>query len=378
MDPTRVAIALSLLPGRGRFEVVGRLAVAGIPGREDETAPRPPVDVLVAWLERAWPEHAGAFAPLARRLDADAARALERAATRGLQAVTFLDAAYPPLLRQLPDAPAVLWMRGDAGSLAGPAVAVVGARSASTAAVHAARRLGTDLAGAGVVVVSGLARGIDAAAHDGALETGRTVAVLGSGVDLTYPPEHGVLADRIVALGAVVSELPPGCPPRRHQFPLRNRLISGLARAVVVVEAGERSGALITARYALDQGREVMAMPGQVAGGRNRGAHGLINDGALLVESAEDVLAALQRLPGWTAHLPAPRDDGEADDPLLAALVPGLPVEIDRLVVELGWPAPQVLARVATLEVAGTVERSAGGCVVRVVPGRGGRADGKW
>src|SRR5436190_1073263 len=156
------------------------------------------------------------------------------------------------------------------------------------------RRLARDLAACGLVVVSGLARGVDSAAHRGALaDAGVTVAVLGSGVDVMYPPEHGSLAKEIDKAGAVVSELVPGTPPQSWFFPLRNRIISGLSRAVVVIEAGEKSGSLITARCALEQGRDVLAVPGNVLSGRNRGAHGLLRDGAKIVESADDILEEL-------------------------------------------------------------------------------------
>jgi DNA protecting protein DprA len=173
-------------------------------------------------------------------------------------------------------------------------VAVVGARAASSASREVARDLGKGLALAGVTVVSGLARGCDGAAHQGALAAGgRTIAVLGCGVDITYPPEHETLAQEIALTGALLSELAPGTLPLPHHFPLRNRIIAGLSRAVVVIEAHERSGSLITAACALEQGREVMVVPGPVRSGRNRGAHALLKDGAALVESAADVLAEL-------------------------------------------------------------------------------------
>jgi DNA processing protein len=213
--------------------------------------------------------------------------------------------------------------------------------------------------------VSGLARGIDAAAHEGALSCGRTIAVLGSGVDVVYPAEHAGLASRIAAAGAVVAELPPGTSPQKHHFPLRNRIISGLSLAVVVAEAAERSGALITARLALDHGREVMAMPGAVAGGRNRGAHGLIRDGALLVESAADVLDALRLLPRAD---PVNREPATAlpDEPVLRLLTPGVPMELDVLAARAGLPVPTLLARVASLELEGWLERVPVGRIVRV------------
>ena len=188
----------------------------------------------------------------------------------------------------------MLWTRGAIDVLNRPAVAIVGARAASPYGLSVAGRLASDLAAAGVVVVSGLARGVDSAAHRGALAArGTTIAVLGSGVDVVYPPEHAPLAAEIAASGAVISELTPGAAPLPQFFPQRNRIISGLSRAVVVIEAGEQSGSLITARLALEQGREVLAVPGNVLSGRNRGAHGLLRDGAKIVESADDILEEL-------------------------------------------------------------------------------------
>ena len=173
---------------------------------------------------------------------------------------------------------------------------IVGPKLANLAfgALSTAKRIAADLASAGLVIASGMARGVDSAAHLGALDSsGQTIAVLGSGVDVVYPAEHAALACSIAASGAVVSELAPGTPPRRMFFPRRNRIISGLSRAVVVIEAGERSGSLITARLALEQGRSVLAVPGNVLTGRNRGAHGLLRAGAKIVESADDILEEL-------------------------------------------------------------------------------------
>src|SRR5438445_10692595 len=178
--------------------------------------------------------------------------------------------------------------------MSAPAVAIVGSRAASPYALAVAEQLAHDLAACGLVVVSGLARGVDSAAHRGApAGAGVTVAVLGSGVDVMYPPEHESLAEEIDKAGAVASELVPGTPPQPWFFPLRNRIISGLSRAVVVIEAGEKSGSLITARCALEQGRDVLAVPGNVLSGRNRGAHGLLRDGAKIVETADDILEEL-------------------------------------------------------------------------------------
>ena len=203
------------------------------------------------------------------------------------------DEAFPAHLRPLDDAPAPLWMRGTVRPEDALAVAIVGSRRATAHGLALAERLAGDLAARGVTVVSGLARGIDSAAHRGALDAGgRTIAVLGCGVDVVYPPENRRLAARVAAQGAVLSQFAPGMPALAHHFPIRNRLLAALALGVVVVEAAEASGSLITAGHAGDLGREVMAMPGPAGAPSSRGAHRLIRDGAALVESWEDVVAA--------------------------------------------------------------------------------------
>jgi DNA processing protein len=277
--------------------------------------------------------------------------------------------AFPSRLRDIPDPPSHLWIRGDTPALAGGAVAVIGSRRASPGALDTARRLASGLAGVGLTVVSGLARGCDAAAHRGALDAGgRTVAVLGSGLDVIYPPEHGRLADEIAQRGAIISEFPPGSPPLPHHFRQRNRLISGLSMGVVVIEANERSGSLITAGFALAQGREVMVVPGTVHAGRNRGGHLLIRDGAALVENAEDVLAVLlHALPPPTATADTlPLDAGLEDgDPVVRALDPDDPQDFDQLSARVPLPPAELLARLADLELSGRVRRVAGGRFLR-------------
>jgi DNA processing protein len=222
---------------------------------------------------------------------ADAVRAA--AASRGIHTIAWNEPAFPAALLTLSDLPPALWYRGRLDALNAPAVAIVGSRAASPVAIETATRIATDLASRGVTVVSGLARGVDSAAHRGALQTGRTAAVLGSGFDHMYPAEHAPLAAQIAADGVVISEYPPATPPLPLFFPMRNRLISGLSRAVVVIEANEKSGSLITAACALEQGRDVMAVPGNVLSGRNRGAHALIRDGAKIVECADDIVEEL-------------------------------------------------------------------------------------
>ncbi len=290
----------------------------------------------------------------------------------GVQSVARNDPRYPPLLRELRDAPCQLWCQGDAHLLASAAVAIVGARACSVAAAHVASRLARDLATAGLVVVSGLARGVDGAAHQGALQGGRTVAVLGSGIDVVYPPEHASLAAGVRARGALVSEWPSGVRPRAWHFPRRNRLIAGLSLGVVVVEAGETSGALITAREALDQGKEVMVVPGSVAGGQNRGGHALLKDGAALVEDARDVLDVLRSstLLPWVT-LPSSEADTSRGCPADSGGLPakwavGDELDLDEIQ-ELGsHAADSVARRLLEWELAGRVARTPAGRFVRL------------
>ncbi len=285
-----------------------------------------------------------------------AEEALARARAAGIAVLSWEDPRYPSLLAEIPDPPPVLWIRGCVEALQPPSVAVVGSRAGSAYAREFGHQLGSELAGRGVTVVSGLARGVDAAAHQGALAAGGcTIAVLGSSVDIVYPPEHTGLAAKVVGRGALVSEFPPGTGPRPSHFPMRNRLISGLSLAVVVVEAAERSGSLITARLALEQGREVMAVPGNALTGRNRGAHALLKDGAKLVEGVDDILEEI-------GPAPAERRWSEAEeDPLLRHLARGESYDLDELMARSGLDGPGLLPRLLALELDGRVARVAGG-----------------
>jgi DNA processing protein len=291
--------------------------------------------------------------------------ALDDAQRKGVAIVAWRDAAYPALLAHIYDPPVLLWVRGSPALLDRGAVALVGARAASPGGLEAAGELAYGLATRGVVVVSGLARGIDSAAHRGALEAGgTTVAVLGSGVDRVYPPEHGELASRIAAHGALASEFPPGTPPLRGHFPLRNRIISGLCRAVVVVEAAERSGSLITARCALEQGREVMAVPGSSTSGRNRGAHGLIRDGAKLVETVDDILEELPDL-STAGSVPEMAPKCMEEKGLSDVMPPGEACSLDELAARSQLDPTTLLRRLLEMELDGRVTRSPGGRFVR-------------
>ena len=257
----------------------------------------------------------------------------------------------PPLLRAIHDPPAELHLRGavDPCLLTGPAVAVVGARACSSYGRQVARALGRDLAAAGVVVVSGLARGIDGEAHRGALEAnGATVAVLGCGIDRDYPPAHADLARRIVESGLLVSEYPPGVEPAPWRFPARNRIIAGLSVATVIVEARERSGALITADFALEEGREVFAVPGEIVSALSRGTNGLLKVGATPMTETADVLSAL----GLEAPASPPPKLGDAAAQLLLALRQGA-ASADELVGATGLEAGAIAAALAELELAG-------------------------
>lgn len=221
-----------------------------------------------------------------------------------IKTLTLQDKNYPANLRHIYQPPSIIYFRGEVLLEDNIAVAVVGSRRATDYGLGNAERLGFELASRGVTVISGLARGIDTAAHKGALRAGgRTIAVLGSGLDVMYPSENKRLADEITRYGAVISEFEPDAPPARHNFPKRNRIISGLSLGVVIVEAAKRSGSLITADFALEQGREVFALPGKVGSFTSEGTHNLIKQGAKLIESIEDIVEELEALKELTTDL---------------------------------------------------------------------------
>jgi DNA processing protein len=266
------------------------------------------------------------------------------------------DRRYPPLLAQLHDLPAALYVRGSTQILSRAAVAVVGARSCSGYGSQVARELARELAAAGVVVISGLARGIDGEAHRGALDAGgATVAVLGCGIDRDYPRSHADLAERIRASGAVVSEYPPGVEPAPWRFPARNRIIAGLCLATVVVEARERSGALITADFALELGREVFAVPGEITSDLSAGTNDLLRQGAAPLLSAGDVLGAL----GLEPEPPERPDVSEAAAVVLGLLAEGAR-DVDELTRLARLPSSEVSAALIELELAGLAAVSDG------------------
>lgn len=304
---------------------------------------------------------------------ADAARELEATAAAGARLIAAAEPDYPPALAALDDSPPLLVARGDATLFHRRMVGIVGARNASAAGVRIARELAAALGAAGIVVVSGLARGIDAAAHQGALQTG-TVAMVAGGVDVVFPPEHEALQAEIAEKGVVAGEMPVGTRPLARHFPRRNRLISGVSLGVVVVEAALKSGSLITARFALEQGREVMAVPGSPLDPRARGSNDLIRQGATLVETVDDVLQALGPSHSMLAaeapsFLPGgpPETPGEAELDRLRRLITErlspTPVEVDELVRQTGAAPGGVLTVLLELELAGRLRRYPGGRV---------------
>lgn len=360
-------VALAQVPGiTGNARRYHDLLLVGAPA-EIFSKPRPVLAEIVG-LEVAqrliaydWRRAATEQATLAQRF--------------GARLVLLPDADYPVLLRPIDLPPPFLLVRGDLLREDALGVAIVGSRRGSPYGLRVAERLSADLGGRGVTVVSGLARGIDTAAHRGALDVGgRTIAVLGSGVDVLYPPENGRLAREVARAGAVVSQFPMGTPPLPHHFPARNRLIAGLTLGTVVVEAAERSGALITARLAGELGREVYAVPGNVSAEGSQGTNGLIRDGARLIQGWEDVVAE------WPADLrealrpvlasePSSRGDvPEVPAPEASALLALLgeePVAIDTLVEQSRLPSGQASAELIALEVRGLVRRIDGQRYIR-------------
>lgn len=283
-----------------------------------------------------------------------------RGGPSGIRVVCRGESDYPEWLRRIHAPPPLLWTLGTlVPGECERSLAVVGSRAATPLGRAFARALAADLAAAGLTIVSGLARGIDTAAHQGALDAGgRTVAVLGSGIDAVYPRENAALARAIARRGAVVSEFPPGTGPWRQNFPRRNRTIAGWARATIVVEAGEKSGALHTARTALEEGRDVMAVPGHPSLPGCAGTNALLRDGAALVRGAADVLAEL----GLAVPPPVARP---APDAVLDALGRAAPAGIDELAARTGLPVPELLVRLSELELSGGVRRLPGALFVR-------------
>jgi DNA processing protein len=298
---------------------------------------------------------------------------LTRLGAFGAEILTLDDPGYPSRLKEIPFPPPLIFVKGEITSGDGLALALVGTRGPSYYGTKTCRTLARELARRGVTVVSGLARGIDTAAHNGALEGGgRTLAVLGCGLDVVYPPENRELYQRIQERGALVTEYPLGTPPEAHNFPRRNRLISGLSLGVLVVESGVKSGAHITAQCALEQGREVLAVPGPISSPTSLGPHRLIQQGAKLVQDVKDILAELPQAmgPGRTEAAGPPESPVRAqptmfrvDDPLLP-LLGSEPLQLEELVQASRLPAPDVMSRLTLLELQGLVRELPGKCYV--------------
>jgi DNA processing protein len=354
-------------------EPIDLLTAALLPGvgprRVRELAARGPLGPILSRPR----EHTDLLGPraLAALHSGSAARRalaeLDTAQRLGIAVLGWNHPVYPALLRRAYDPPPVLYVRGRIPLAEDhtPAIAIVGARAASPEGRALARALGRDLAACGATVVSGLARGIDTAAHEGALRSrGRTVAVLGSALDRLYPRENTALAAAIAESGAVVSEFPFGTEPIASNFPRRNRVLAAWSRAVVVVEAAARSGALITARYALEEGREVMAVPGHPSRRGSEGTNQLLKDGAALVRDAQDIAAEL-----GLEMAPAPA--GEPARGLLAALRPDVPMSLEELRERSGQALPQLLAELSRLEVDAIIKRLPGPLYLRLSPERG-------
>jgi DNA processing protein len=296
----------------------------------------------------------------------------ENAARIGARFIALADPEYPPLLRETDTVPPIICARGDLALLGRSGVAVVGARNASAIARKFSRQLAREIGSEGHVIVSGLARGIDTAAHEAALDTG-TIAVVAGGVDVIYPPENEALHAAIAEHGVIVSEQMPGTEPKADYFPRRNRIISGIARALIVVEAAVRSGSLITARFAAEQGREVFAVPGSPLDPRCEGTNRLIRDGATLLTSARDVIDVLTSEPhprqmSFLEPDPPPlilRETDEADAKRLLELLSPTPIDIDDLLRESGLDASVLSALLMELALAGAITRHPNGAVSR-------------
>jgi DNA processing protein len=305
--------------------------------------------------------------------DEQARRAVDDLGDSGARLVTDADTDYPQAMRDLADPPPLLYLRGNADALRTRSVAIVGSRAATSYGRNVAASLAHAFAGYGATIVSGLARGIDAAAHTAALHAGApTVAVVGSGLCALYPSYHALLADEIVAAhGAIVSEFPPRMEARAHQFPMRNRIVAALGAATIVVEAGTRSGALITARLADEIGRHVFAIPGDVGRPTSAGTNGLIKDGVPLITDAADAAALL----GWSVEIAATGHDSTGE-PLLALVTPS-GIDIDELAARTGIDAGTLLGRLTLLELQGRVQRLPGGAFAAVNASRSPNASAR-
>lgn len=288
----------------------------------------------------------------------------------GISMLTLQDEDYPSNLKQIHDPPIVLYVRGELRESDRFSVAIVGSRRASIYGKSMAEKIAKDLCNHGITITSGGARGIDAAAHKGALSVGgRTIAVLGCGIDVDYPSEHKVLFNQIAETCAVISEFPPGTRPEGWRFPARNRIVSGISMGVLVIQAPTNSGALITARYAAEQGKDVYAIPGNVDDIRNEGCHALIRDGAVLVTSSDDVLQEIGVSPGapQKSQLSLAFDSLDPEERKLVELLSLQPKHVDQIINDSGFPSPKVIGMLTMLEMKGVIKRVPGNSYVRAL-----------
>ncbi len=286
-----------------------------------------------------------------------AERECEKVEKAGVKVVNFLAEGYPKILLEIPDPPPYLYVKGETVGME-PAIAIVGSRRASTYGLLTTTKLAKELAGHRVTVVSGMARGVDTAAHRGALDNGgRSIGVLGSGIDVLYPPENRRLFEEMASRGALFSEFPMGTLPLAENFPRRNRIISGISRGVLVVEAAENSGSLITAQYALEQGREVFAVPGNINYSSSRGTNRLIKQGAKLVEGVEDILEELPYMQQTIAEGSAiePGFSLTPQEAAIYTLLAGSPLHIDDVIIKSGLTVGEVSAILLRLELKGAI-----------------------
>ena len=366
LDPHDIdAVRMSMIPGIGPRTFSLLIEAFGDPGRVLAAAPS-----QLRNVEGVGPKLAAAIANASNELDVEAE--INRCRENGIGIVSRSHETYPGILNEIPDPPSVLYCRGQLLKQDELAIAIVGTRHASRYGLAQAEQLAAGLARAGYTIVSGLARGIDGAAHRAALAAGgRTLAVLGGGILKMYPAEHQELADQVSQCGSLLSEYPSLFPPKSSSFPRRNRIVTGLSLGVVVVEAGERSGALISARLANEQGREVFAVPGRVDSRNSRGCHRLIRDGAKLVESIDDIIEELGPLAtpvedssGQRIHHPGELQLNEQERRVLQAIGTE-PTEIDAVVAATGLPVGRVLGTISVLEMRRLIQRLGGTSVSR-------------
>jgi DNA processing protein len=355
MSDLRYWIALSMLPEVGPVGAKKLLSVFGRPDKIFGSGLDDLIAVQGIGINRA--KNIKEFASWK-----DVEKQIKVIEQKRIKAVSLDSPLYPELLRETEGAPVVLYVKGDMLPQDKFAIAMVGSRKMTHYGASVTEKMSEELASMGFTIVSGLARGVDSLSHKGALKAeGRTIAVLGSGIDVPYPPENKDLLDRITHSGCVISEFPPGTPPDKENFPRRNRLISGLSLGVLVVEAAADSGALITARYAVEQGREVFAVPGNITSSHSRGTNELIQRGAILVQKVEDIVEELAPvLKGFIRSNNKVKVEVNDEEEKLCNLLSGEPKQVDMISRESGLPASRVLSVLLGLELKGAVKQITG------------------